>query len=74
MAGADVWLVDVDGSALESAIDSIERDLANGAEAGRWTAQQARAARERPRVAQDVSVLADAELIVEAVPERLDLN
>ena len=38
MAGADVWLVDVDASALECAIDSIERDVAKGAEAGRWTA------------------------------------
>lgn len=73
-SGVEVHLVDPDADAREQAVRQIERDLARGAERGRWTRTEATAARSRLTDDHDLTTLADAELVVEAVPERLDLK
>jgi 3-hydroxybutyryl-CoA dehydrogenase len=73
-AGVRVLLVDVNRSALERAAGQIDRDLERAMGRGRLSAQEAAAARDRVDVTQDMSALAEAELVVEAVSERLDVK
>jgi 3-hydroxybutyryl-CoA dehydrogenase len=73
-AGADVRLVDVDRKSLDEAARRIGRDLDRGAERGLWSLSAAQAARSRLSTAQDISALHEAQLVVEAVPERLELK
>lgn len=75
VAGAEVRLVDVDETTLQSALATIDRDLEAGVERGKVSAEDAAAARRRVSTAADVRVGADgARLVVEAVVERLDVK
>lgn len=74
MSGASVRLVDVSGAVLESAVRKVSHDLERGAARGLWSSDDAAAARERLSPASDLAVLADAEVVIEAAPERLELK
>jgi 3-hydroxybutyryl-CoA dehydrogenase len=74
LAGARTFVHDPDGAALERALEGIPKHLDRGAERGRWSAEDAAAARERLEAAPELSDLGDCELIVEAAPESLEIK
>lgn len=75
VAGAEVRLVDLDESALASALAAIDRDLAVGVERRKVTREDADAARGRVSTATDVaSAAGGARLVIEAVVERMDVK
>ena len=71
LAGHPVTLLDAHEGAAASAIQSIQVQLNKLADKGRLTPEAAQAASERLSVAKQVSELADAALIVEAIVEDL---
>jgi 3-hydroxybutyryl-CoA dehydrogenase len=74
-AGLHVVLVDVDAAALDRAMAQIRANLDGGVERGKVTAGERDEALQRIRTATELSgVVTDADLVVEAVPERLDLK
>jgi len=75
LAGHDVTMRDVDGSILESGLDSIRENLAGGIERGKVTEEERDRALDRIATTTDLGEAArDADLVVEAVPEDLDLK
>jgi 3-hydroxybutyryl-CoA dehydrogenase len=74
LAGMETRLHDPDAVALERGVQAVGRALAKGVERGRWSEEEARAARGRLAPAETLRDLAPAELVVEAAPERLDLK
>lgn len=73
-AGIDVRLVDVDRAALDRAVERIETDLDRQVARGALEEEAAAEARERIRTGTELTELEDAGVVVEAVPERLDLK
>lgn len=71
-AGHQVWLLDVRPEAAAIAIGQIRADLQRQVVRGRLTAIQADATGQRLHVAPDLSALAHAGLVVEAIAELLD--
>ena len=74
LAGMDTFLHDPDEEALAAGAERVGEGLDKGAERGRWSAEEARDARERLRPATALDDLAPCELVIEAAPERLDLK
>ncbi len=74
LAGIDVVLVDAVPEALELARSKIEKNLSRQLSKNRIDAAEARAALERVRTETDFEALAAAPLVVEAVPENLELK
>jgi 3-hydroxybutyryl-CoA dehydrogenase len=74
LAGMDTLLHDPVDDALDKGIEGIKRNLAKGAERGRWSAEDASAAEARVRGVRSLDDLSDRELIIEAAPERLELK
>ncbi len=75
LAGYDTVLQDADGAALETARVSIESTLKKGVEKGRVTEAAAAEALQRVRVTEELEpAVHDADLIIEAVPEDLELK
>ncbi|HSM03736.1 MAG TPA: 3-hydroxybutyryl-CoA dehydrogenase [Longimicrobiales bacterium] len=74
-SGFDVVLVDVDASALEVGLSTIARNMDRQVKKERLTAEEKVAALGRITGATDVAEGAgEADLVVEAVPERADLK
>jgi 3-hydroxybutyryl-CoA dehydrogenase len=74
-AGNEVALRDVDDDVLEEGIDAIESNLEGGVEREKLTAQEMEATLDRLTPTTDLAAAtADAELLVEAVPEDVDLK
>ena len=73
-AGADTLLYDPIADALERGLERARKGLQKEAERGRATAEEAQAAAERLRAVADLEELAGCELVIEAVPERLELK
>ncbi len=74
-AGAEVCLVDVSASALERALGHIRSNLEKGVAKGKVSAEARDAALGRLRTSTELaSACADASLVVEAVPERLEIK
>jgi 3-hydroxybutyryl-CoA dehydrogenase len=73
-AGARTLLFDPVDGATERALERIGTALERGAERGRWSAEEAAAARGRLQAAATLDDLAPCELVVEAAPERLELK
>ncbi len=74
-AGCGVTLCDVGQDAIEKGLAAIRGNLDKGVARGKVTAEEARAALERVVGAVDPEpALAAADLVVEAVPEDLDLK
>src|SRR3712207_1732588 len=75
LAGAEVVLRDVDAAALERGIAGIRRSLDKAVEKGKAPPEDAKAALARVQTITDLaSAVEKADLVVEAVPERLDLK
>ncbi|WP_338729241.1 3-hydroxyacyl-CoA dehydrogenase family protein [Haladaptatus sp. DJG-WS-42] len=75
MAGHDVFLRDIDESVLSEARGAVERNLQGGVEREKLTEAEMDAALSRLTTTTDLREAAgEADLIVEAVPERLDLK
>jgi 3-hydroxybutyryl-CoA dehydrogenase len=75
LAGYDTVIHDADAGALDAARAAIESTLQKGVERGKVSAADAGAARERLQLAADLEeATGAADLIIEAVPEDLDLK
>ncbi|MFB6167243.1 MAG: 3-hydroxyacyl-CoA dehydrogenase family protein [Haloferacaceae archaeon] len=74
-AGHDVWLRDVDEDALEAARDRIASNFDTAVERGILTDDERHEALARVETATTLDeAVADADLVIEAVPEREDLK
>ncbi len=73
-AGLAVRLVDTAPAALASGLERIGKSLDKLAAKGQLTAAAAAAARERVIGASDLAALSEADLVVEAVVERLEVK
>jgi 3-hydroxybutyryl-CoA dehydrogenase len=75
LAGYETRLHDVDAGALAHALESIHGNLDRGVELGKVKGEDREAAVARLRTTVDfAAALRDADLIIEAVPERLELK
>ena len=75
LAGADVVLRDVNDAALEKGLAGIRKSLDKAVEKGKSTPDEAKAALARVRTTTDLAAAVEkADLVVEAVPEKLDLK
>ncbi len=74
LAGLETTLVDVDPDALERARSSIRSNLERQVGKGAVEEGDAEAALERLSTDTDTGALADADVVVEAVPERAELK
>src|SRR5690242_11766360 len=74
LAGIETLLHDPVPEALEKGAIRIREGLQKGAARGRWSSEEAVAAAERLHTAGSLDGLADAELVIEAAPERLELK
>jgi len=73
-AGYTVTMIDIEQAYVDRGIASIEKSLAKLVAKGRMTQEEADAARGRISTAIDRNACADADLVVEAVPEILALK
>ncbi|HEX7096871.1 MAG TPA: 3-hydroxyacyl-CoA dehydrogenase family protein [Acidimicrobiales bacterium] len=77
VAGHDVWCYDVDESALDRARESVDTGrfgVRSAVARGKLTEEQAEAALARLRFTLDRQEALDVDLVIEAIPERLDLK
>jgi len=75
MAGNEVALRDVDEDVLAEGVDAIEANLQGGVEREKLTADEKAATMDRIEATTDLAAAAgDADLVVEAVPEDVDLK
>lgn len=73
-AGADTLLHDPADGATEAALRRISDALERGVGRGRWSAEDAAAARGRLRAAPALGDLAACDLVIEAAPEQLEVK
>ncbi|HWQ71892.1 MAG TPA: 3-hydroxyacyl-CoA dehydrogenase family protein [Desulfitobacteriaceae bacterium] len=73
-AGYAVTMIDISEAALTGAINNIRQLLERGVKKGRLTSDEAAAIIERIKYTSDFSQVANADLVIEAVPEDLDLK
>ena len=74
-AGNDVSLRDINDEFVENGLDAIEGILQGGVERGKLTESEADAARDRIEGTTDLeAAVTDADLVIEAIPEDLDLK
>ncbi|MCA9540808.1 MAG: NAD(P)-binding domain-containing protein, partial [Myxococcales bacterium] len=75
LSGFHVVLNDIDPARVRRAFAEIEKTWAKGVQRGKLTEAEAAAARERLFEAHDLaSAVADADLVIEAVPEQIELK
>jgi 3-hydroxybutyryl-CoA dehydrogenase len=74
LGGFETMLHDADPEALEGAAKRLGAALAKGAERGRWSDAEAEAAIERFDFTHELEGLGGCELVIEAVPERVELK
>jgi 3-hydroxybutyryl-CoA dehydrogenase len=74
LSGARTLLADADPGALAGGLQRIRVDLRRGVERGQWDAPRAQAAAGAVTGVDAVAQLADCDVVVEAVPERLALK
>lgn len=70
-AGLDVYLFDVNAAAISKAQEQLQRIWARQVERGRMSWEQARAAQAQINPCAELSVLAEVDLVVEAIVENL---
>jgi 3-hydroxybutyryl-CoA dehydrogenase len=73
-AGYDVIMRDVEEAFVEDGLDAIDDSLARLVRKGSLSEEEADAARDRLTGTTDLGDLADADLVVEAAPEEMDLK
>jgi 3-hydroxybutyryl-CoA dehydrogenase len=75
MAGHDVALRDIEAEFVEDGIESIEANLQGGVERDKVTEEEKAAALDRISGTTDLeTAVGDADLVVEAVPEEMDIK
>ncbi|WP_281195644.1 3-hydroxyacyl-CoA dehydrogenase family protein [Halorubrum sp. F4] len=75
MAGYDVTIRDIEESILESGVDAIESNLQGGVDRDKVTEAEKTATLERIDTTTSLpDAVGDAEFVVEAIPERMDLK
>src|SRR4051794_10280403 len=74
LAGIETLLHDPVPEALDRGAVRIREGLQKGAARGRWSSEEAVAAAERLHTIDSLEGLSDAELVIEAAPERLELK
>ncbi len=75
LSGFDVVMFDVDPARVGAAMDQIERTWKKGVDRGKVPAEKVEAGRVRLKTATELdAAVAEADLIIEAVPERMDLK
>src|SRR3954454_8556600 len=74
LAGIETLLHDPVPAALDTGAVRIREGLQKGAARGRWSSEEAVAAAERLHTIDSLEGLSDAELVIEAAPERLELK
>ena len=74
LGGFEALVHDPLPGAIERGLERARSDLARGAEGGRWSDDDARAAATRLRPAASVADLAGCEVVIEAAPEDLALK
>jgi 3-hydroxybutyryl-CoA dehydrogenase len=74
LSGARTLLHDPVPEALERGLERIRAQLQRGVERGRLSAEQAEAASQGLQAAPGLEDLSEAELVIEAAPERLELK
>jgi 3-hydroxybutyryl-CoA dehydrogenase len=72
--GIEVRLSEASAELAEAARRRVERSMARALERGRLTEEEREAARGRIAYGTDLEAFADCDLVVEAVPEQLDLK
>jgi 3-hydroxybutyryl-CoA dehydrogenase len=72
--GFEVVLVDAMPAALERAMGALDENLKAAVQRGKLSEEQARAARARISPASNIAAAAEAELVIEAVPEDLAIK
>jgi 3-hydroxybutyryl-CoA dehydrogenase len=73
-SGAQTLLFDPIPAALQSGVEKLQEGLRKEAARGRLSAEEAAAAAERLTAVEGLEAFADCELVIEAVPERLELK
>jgi 3-hydroxybutyryl-CoA dehydrogenase len=71
-SGFDVSLVDVDESILQRAVSTITANLQRGVDKGKMTAEERDAVVARIRPVTDIETIADADIVIEAIIEKLE--
>ncbi|MGX1087358.1 3-hydroxybutyryl-CoA dehydrogenase [Pseudomonas sp. AP3_22 TE3818] len=74
MAGFNVTLLDISESALQKAVATVGKNLDRQIAKETLTPEQKQATLDRIRTSTDYSVLRDAQLVIEAATENLDLK
>jgi 3-hydroxybutyryl-CoA dehydrogenase len=74
MAGFNVTLLDISESALQKAVATVGKNLDRQIAKQTLTPEQKQATLDKIRISTDYSVLADAQLVIEAATENLDLK
>ncbi|MFD1512660.1 3-hydroxyacyl-CoA dehydrogenase family protein [Halomarina rubra] len=75
MAGHDVTMRDVDDERVQAGLDSVEANLSKGVDLGKVSEADREATLDRLAGATDLdAAVRDADLVVEAVPEEMDLK
>ncbi len=75
LAGFGTTLYDIDGTQLERARASIDKNLEKGVARGKVSSEDRTAALERLTLADDLgTAVAAADVVIEAAPERMDLK
>jgi 3-hydroxybutyryl-CoA dehydrogenase len=74
LAGYETYLHDPFPEALDRGVTGIRSGLRKGAERGRWSEQNARAAEDRLHAASALADLGGCDLVIEAAPENLELK
>lgn len=73
-AGYDVTMIDIKQEYVDKGLAAIEKSLSRVVKKERMTAEEAANALARVKIATDKSAAADADLVVEAIPEIPDLK
>ncbi|WP_241154357.1 3-hydroxyacyl-CoA dehydrogenase NAD-binding domain-containing protein [Staphylospora marina] len=73
-AGHDVQVLELSREVFDRAMDGLRKRLSRQVEKGRLTAEQADAVSGRIRYAESVEELADRDIVIEAIVERLDVK
>jgi 3-hydroxybutyryl-CoA dehydrogenase len=73
-AGYEVVMRDISADALARGVQSIERNLARGIQLGKLTEQGRDETSQRIRSTTELTDIRDADLVIEAAPEILDLK
>jgi 3-hydroxybutyryl-CoA dehydrogenase len=71
-SGFDVSLVDVNESILQRAVATITANLQRGVDKGKMTAEERDAVVARIRPVTDIEAIADADIVIEAIIEKLE--